>query len=86
MCAFSTDSPECKGCPLHDDCNDKRIALCRVMNNAYAPVVLPNCIDVNTTVPTSYNGAVISSEEIREAIRREILGGKPCSFKNEIRT
>lgn len=45
MDAVKFDSPECLDCPLHNDCDDKRMALCRVMSNAYQPAMLPIMAD-----------------------------------------
>ena len=43
--AFSTDSLKCKDCPLRDDCTDKRMALCRVMNNVNPPAIFQNMVE-----------------------------------------
>ena len=66
--AFSTDSPECKDCPLHDDCADKRMALCRVMSNAYAPVMLPIVADISESAERA--------ERLRRAIEQQLYGEK----------
>lgn len=66
--AFSTDAPECKDCPLHDDCTDKRMAMCRVMSNAYAPTMLPNMADLSETAERA--------ERLRRAIEQQLYGEK----------
>ena len=62
--AFSTGSPECKDCPLRDDCTDKRMALCRVMSNAYAPVMLPIVADISESTERA--------ERLRKAIEQQL--------------
>lgn len=66
--AFSTDSPECKDCPLRDDCTDKRMALCRVMSNAYAPVCYPIVADISESAERA--------ERLRKAIEQQLHGEK----------
>ena len=66
--AFSTDSPECKSCPLLNDCTDKRMALCRVMSNAYAPVMLPIVADISESAERA--------ERLRKAIEQQLHGEK----------
>lgn len=65
---FPTDSPECKDCPLHDDCTDKRMALCRVMSNAYAPAMLPNMADLSESAERA--------ERLRKALEQQLYGEK----------
>ena len=57
-----------KNLSVHDDCTDKRMAMCRVMSNAYAPVMLPIVADISESAERA--------ERLRRAIEQQLYGEK----------
>ena len=67
---FSIDSELCKICPLFNDCEEKRMALCAVMDNGTNSAELQQA----TVLPSLETASVY--EETREWISKEIF----CAF------
>ena len=63
---FSIDSPKCQACPLYKDCQNKRMALCAVMEKT------ANCAENAQYASMTILQPLLKDESGYESMREEI--------------